>query len=110
MSIQFDAIDPWAWQLVGDARLLARDEADRQVIDALRLLGEADVTAVAEAIGKRRTAANERLIRLAGAGKVIARQEATGRRPRILYRLPLTNGQVVETDPAPAAAIEGLPS
>jgi hypothetical protein len=88
LGINFDAVDTWCWQAREDQRDVARDDADRAAIEAVRGLGEADAEAVAEMIGRSRRTAADRLRRLASDGVLAVRFSATtddGGRPRILF-------------------------
>jgi hypothetical protein len=87
--IQFDRRDTWAWQLVGDARDLAQQEADAAILEALGVLQEADAATVAAEVQRDRSRVADRLLRLKQAGILTSRSlEPRGRgRPRILYQL-----------------------
>src|SRR5262249_44790554 len=89
LRIQFDRQDTWAWQLVGDARDLARREAEDAIIEALGVLKEADATTWAKEIQRNQDSVAERLLRLKQEGILSARPaEPNGRgRPRILYSI-----------------------
>jgi hypothetical protein len=88
-AVRFDVNGQWKWLMIGDARVIAQEEADHQVLLALSTLGEADAEAVAEFINKSKSAAGDRLRALAAAQRVLVREVPVPRgRPRILYRLP----------------------
>ncbi len=86
----FDAHDSWKWKLIGDARVVAREEADEGALFALSSLGEATAAAVASAVGRSEQKTRERLNALVQLGKVLMRVgKAVGRgQPPTLYRLP----------------------
>jgi hypothetical protein len=75
------------WDLVGDARALARNEADEEALAAVKALGEGDAGAVARELGKSRTRVQVALKRLAREGKLASRVEKSGRVSKIVYTL-----------------------
>jgi RecA-family ATPase len=88
LRLCFDRQTTWCWQLIGDSRKVDDAEVDKETLEALRALGEADAATVAEALGKHRTTVSRRLILMANSGLVIPREESAGRgRPRVLYRV-----------------------
>lgn len=86
LRIQFDAAYTWCWQLVGDARQIAREEAEDEVLQALEALGEADANSIAKELDKHRSNVLRALKRLVLEGQVSARGEKQGRSTRMLYR------------------------
>lgn len=89
LAIRFDAHGTWEWQMLGDARTIASEEADSRILLALSALGEADADEVARHTEKSRQATADRLKQLAFQQRVIIREERIARgRPRTLYRLP----------------------
>jgi AAA domain-containing protein len=93
LRIAFDDSLTFTWQLVGDARELARQEGDAEVIGALRELGEADASAVASFLGKTRTTMQEKLKRMADAGALMKRADRQNHQVRMLYSLPNTEAE-----------------
>jgi hypothetical protein len=89
-AIRFDANGEWVWKMLGDARVIASDQADSVILLALAALGEATTAAVASFVNKGETAVRERLQDLLEKKKVLAREspEKKRGRPHILYRLP----------------------
>jgi hypothetical protein len=89
LRLQFDRQDTWAWQVVGDARALARREAEEALLEALQALGEADAVTLAAALQRDSSRVADRLLRLRQEGILSARsKERNGRgRPRIHYSL-----------------------
>ena len=87
LRIEFDAIETWTWSVKGDARVLARDEADQEVTDALRRLGKVDAGTVARETGKSRVAARKNLERLRQGGLVKDEVVKEGRVTRVLFEL-----------------------
>lgn len=81
--VAFDAGRTFAWHLVGDAREMARAEADAKLLEAVRELGEAGVEALAAEAGVDRTVAQRHAKRLHEEGKLNRRQEDQ----RFLYSL-----------------------
>jgi DNA-binding transcriptional ArsR family regulator len=89
-AIRFDAFGNWKWEMIGDARALAKDEADQELLLALAHLKEAQAESLAEFVNKDVSTVRARLKGLLGAGKVATREARTGGRgrPFVLYRLP----------------------
>jgi len=89
LRLLFDQKNTWAWQLVGDSKKVDEAEYDRDLLDALRAMGEADAARLAEDLGKHKTTISRRLIHMANLGLVVPREESSGNRgrPRTLYRL-----------------------
>lgn len=89
LRVSFDRENTWGWQLVGESRQVDATQADQELLDALRALGEADASAIAEVLHRNRAAVSRRLIHLANLGVVTPREESAGARgrPRILYRI-----------------------
>jgi hypothetical protein len=75
LALEFDPTT-FCWQCLGDAREVARTEAQGEVLEALRQFGEegADAAAVGLATGRTRVAARDILERLAAEGKVFRRE------------------------------------
>jgi hypothetical protein len=69
LAVEFEA-QTSCWQLLGDARKVAADAAQAEVLDALETLGEADAGAVAREVGVVRSTARKHLERLCGSGQV----------------------------------------
>ncbi|HET8626912.1 MAG TPA: AAA family ATPase [Thermomicrobiales bacterium] len=86
LRVHFDPTDTWCWHLDGDARQLARDEAEATILAALDDLGEVDVAAIAAAVGKDRTTAQRHLQRLREGGRVTWRTVQAGQTTKLLYR------------------------
>lgn len=74
-----------SWGLVGDARLLARQEADGEILEALDSLGEADAGTVARGCGRARPTVIRVLKRLANDGTIVSRSAKVDGRSKILY-------------------------
>lgn len=70
LRVRFDGDATFTWQLVGDARLVRSDEADQEVIEALRELGRSDVQMIAKHISKARPNVQKVLKRLVNRGLV----------------------------------------
>ena len=70
LKIEFDAVDTWKWQLVGDARQIAREQAENEIIEALEGLVKADAGAIAKEVGKARQTVNTTLKRMRKDGKL----------------------------------------
>lgn len=87
LRIEFDAAFTWAWQLVGDARQLARDEAEAAVIDALRVLGRSDAGPIAREVDKTRQTVTETLKRLRQAGKVKSAPQMVGKTTKVFWEI-----------------------
>ncbi len=85
LRIIFDAAETWSWQLVGDARQIARNEADQDVLGALAVLGEADAGAVARETGKARPSVIPVLKRLAAEGKLATKAFKEGKVTKVVY-------------------------
>lgn len=100
LRIEFDAAETWAWQLLGDARQLARQEADRAIFDALEVLGEADAGMIAKETGKDRSTINTNLKRLRTSGMVNYRNYKAGRISKLLYTIK--NTSISPTPPTPS--------
>lgn len=56
--------------MVGDAKALARSEAEQKIMDALAVLGEADAATIASHLEKSRQAADKVAKRMAKEGKL----------------------------------------
>ena len=68
LKIELDAIDTLSWQIVGDLRELAREEAEDEIIAFLEGEGEATIREIAEGLGKTRTPVYYAVKRLVGKG------------------------------------------
>jgi hypothetical protein len=75
LRVEFDSTQTWSWHLVGDARVLARTEAESEIIEALRVLGAADAESVAKATGKTRPGVQTTLKRLREQGRISWKQD-----------------------------------
>lgn len=76
-----------SWQARGDAREIAAEEADGEVLDALRTLGgQADAGAVGRELGKARVTARRTLERLTARGTL--QRRVSGDRGQVLYSIP----------------------
>lgn len=75
------------WALVGDARQLAKADAEGELLEALEELGEADAGALARELDKSRVAVRRILKRLESDGKVKSRIELAGKTRKIVYVL-----------------------
>lgn len=84
--VEFDSQQTWSWHLVGDARELARSESEAEIIEALRVLGEADAESVAKAVGKTRPAVQMVLKRLRDQRRISWKPSGDSSR-KILYGL-----------------------
>jgi len=73
------------WGLVGDARKIAKTEAEDDILAILHKLGEGDAGAVARETGKTRPWTARLLKRLEREGKVTSRAENTGKGAKLLY-------------------------
>ncbi len=89
LRIAFDTAHTWSWQLVGDARQIARQDAESEILDALAVLGAGDAGQVARETGKTRQAVQSTLMRLRTEGKVEHRTEKQGRTSKVMYSLPI---------------------
>jgi hypothetical protein len=85
LAIAFDR-QTWAWQLIGDARLLAKAGVESDIARVLKEFKEADANAIARELGKTRQAVQDVLKRMVANDKVTRRSE----KQRILYRLAET--------------------
>jgi len=74
-----------SWGLVGDARMLARRDADGEILEALQELGEGDAAAIARECGRDRTTAMRALKRMAREGTITTKQGKIDGRNRVLY-------------------------
>lgn len=86
LRLEFDMV-AWAWRLVGDARQLARSEADGDARAALRTLTEADASTVGREMGKSRIAAQTALRRLVADGQATKRTAKDKKGSRVMYSL-----------------------
>ena len=87
LRVLFDAADTWTWHLQGDARQLAKAEADNDVLEVLHVLQEADAGAIAREMGKSRPTVIPVLNRLVSIGSVLRREAKTDKkRSTVLYR------------------------
>jgi len=75
------------WGLVGDARKIAKEENENELLTTLAKLGEADAKTLAGEMGKSRQAVHSVLRRLGQEGKVTSRGEQVGKGRKILYRI-----------------------
>jgi len=75
------------WGLVGDARKLAKEETEGELLDTLGKLGEADAGSLARELGKDRSRVQRLLKRLEGEGRVSSRAEKTTHGKKILYKV-----------------------
>jgi len=75
------------WALVGDARKLARQDADDGVRGVLMTLGEADAGAVARECGRERSWVARQLKRLERDGAVSSRAIKDGKTSKIVYKV-----------------------
>lgn len=64
LRVKFDAVDTWSWHLLGDAREMARTEAEEEIRGALEELGPADAGRIAKHLGKKRPGVQKILKRL----------------------------------------------
>ncbi len=90
------------WHPVGDARVLAREEAEADVRDALADLGEADAQEMADNRNKSRSSIQDAAKRMADQGRLNRREVPTGKKSKkLVYSLP---GDGVEKPPNDQAA------
>jgi hypothetical protein len=85
LRIEFDARTTWSWSVRGDARHMARSEAETEGTNALRRLGRADARSLGRELGKSRVATREMLDRLRLSGVVREEKVKNGRVTRIEY-------------------------
>lgn len=88
LRIEFDAATTWAWHLVGDARQIAKQEADSEILDILDEMGEADAGTIARELGKSRIAVRSSLKSLANRGIVNERIDKRGKTRALVYSVP----------------------
>jgi RecA-family ATPase/biotin operon repressor len=74
MRVQFDAAQTWSWQVLGDARQMARQEAEQAIREALQN-GPLTTKGLADELGKSRQAVQQTLKRLAAEGRVVKSTE-----------------------------------
>ena len=86
MRIALD-IPTLTWNIVGDARHIAREEVNDEVVDAIAALEEADAGTVAREIGKSRPRVQTVLKRLVKEGKLTSKAQKVGRTNKIVYSL-----------------------
>jgi hypothetical protein len=101
LRIIFDDTLTFTWQLVGDARELARNEGEAEVLAALTKLGEADADAVGRYLGKGRSTVQPKLKRLVERNVITERVVKGG---RVLYRRLMLVRDGADDDEAPEIA------
>jgi len=87
LAVEFDPVT-FCWQLLGDAREIARTDAQEEVLDVLQQFGEdgADASSVGAATDRSRVAARKILERLIDDGKVFRKETSVkGGGRRVLY-------------------------
>lgn len=85
LALQWDG-ETTCWQLRGDARQIAADDAAADVFKAIRILGgSADASSVAKEVGKSRIAARNALERLTNDGRL--HRAIVGDRGTVVYSL-----------------------
>jgi hypothetical protein len=81
LRVAFD-VTTFSWKVVGDARALARSEAEQEILDALAELGEANPKRIAAVLEKSRAAVQMVLKRMREQGRIKFREGDSG----YLYR------------------------
>jgi len=85
LRVEFDAGRTFAWHLVGDARELARGEAETEILETMNALGgKGDVEAITKALGKDRTTVQRHLKRMFEDGRLDRHAEGQ----RLIYSRP----------------------
>jgi len=97
LAVELDSAQTWCWHLKGDANELRREDAENEVLVALRELGECSVDAVAVETGKSRPQVQKTLGGLLRTGKVTRRKDPDDKRgQRFLYSLAGVLDEAVE--------------
>jgi hypothetical protein len=110
LRVAFDVGRTFAWQLVGDARDLARTEAEAECVAALDALGgSADAAGIAHAVGKDRATVQKHVKRMFEEGRLGRRVDG----PKLVYFRP-AGGPAAPSLPActpttPGTAQESAP-
>lgn len=86
--------EDYRWKLRGNERELAKGEANEEVLDALRRLGESEASDVAREVGVVRTTAMRRLKDLEKLRQVVSHVEHSVHGVRVSYRIASESDRV----------------
>ncbi len=86
LRLKFDVLARYSWQLVGDARKLAKTEAEQAVLDVLAKIEPADTAALARAMSKARQTVAATVKRMVSDGLVAETTEKRGNATVLIYR------------------------
>jgi len=86
LRLKFDVLARYSWQLVGDARKLAKTEAEQAVLDVLAKIEPADTAALARAMSKARQTVAATVKRMVSDGLVTETTEKRGNATVLIYR------------------------
>ena len=101
LAVKLDVGVTWAWHSLGDARVVARTNVERETYELLQELGEADAGTLARELGKARSSVHETLQRLRARGLVATKEvpATRGSGKRVLY-YSLESQQPIHTQPS----------